>query len=69
MAFSLFKNVVLALLLTSVTTVYAGACKNPRVRREWRALSEGERQEWIRAVKVGSKSPGVASTAVTDSVV
>ena len=56
MAFSLVKDVVLALLLTSVTSVYAAACKEPRVRREWRSLSEGERQEWIRAVKVGSKS-------------
>jgi hypothetical protein len=27
-------------------------CTNPQVRREWRALSDGERTEWITAVKV-----------------
>ena len=56
---SLSKNVFLALLLTFLTTVYAapaakkGGCENPLVRREWRALSEGERKEWADAVKVG----------------
>ena len=27
-------------------------CVKPQVRREWRALSDGERAEWISAVKV-----------------
>lgn len=27
-------------------------CKKPQVRREWRALSDAQRAEWIAAVKV-----------------
>lgn len=53
------KNLCFALLLTFFTTVYAAptvktsGCTNPLVRREWRALTDGERKEWIDAVKVG----------------
>ena len=54
MAVSLRKNLFLALLLTVITAVYASPCVDPRVRREWRSISEHERQEWIAAVKVGS---------------
>lgn len=52
------KNIYLALLFTFFTTVYAasetkpGTCEKPLVRREFRSLSEGERKEWIDAVKV-----------------
>jgi len=54
------KNIFLALLLTFFTAVQAApapadkkGCSKPLVRREWRALSEGERTEWVDAVKVG----------------
>ena len=30
-------------------------CVEPEVRREWRALSEKEKAEWISAVKVNSR--------------
>ena len=53
MTISLGKNILLALLLTSVTIVYAAGCAEPRVRREWRSISESQREEWIAAVKVG----------------
>jgi len=50
------KNIYFVLLLTFFTTVYAASetkgCEKPLVRREWRSLSEGERKEWIDAVKV-----------------
>jgi len=29
-----------------------GGCRNPKVRREWRALSTRERGDWIKAVNV-----------------
>ena len=59
MAASLVKNVFLALLLTFITTTYAkqAHCAAPRVRREWRSISEAEREEWVAAVKVGSSDP------------
>jgi hypothetical protein len=31
-------------------------CVTPQVRREWRALSDGEKAEWIGAVKVSLSS-------------
>ena len=37
---------------TAVASVRATACENPSVRREWRALSIGERAQWIKAVNV-----------------
>ena len=52
MAISLTKNLLLALLLTFIATVHAGSCEKPHVRREWRSISEAEREEWIAAVKV-----------------
>lgn len=61
MAVGLSKNVFLVLLLAFFTAVHAaptvkkGGCTNPRVRREWRALSESERKDWVDAVKVGYK--------------
>ena len=54
MAVSLAKNVFLALLLALITTVHAVPCSEPRVRREWRSISEAEREEWVAAVKVPS---------------
>ena len=57
MTVSFSKGVFLALLLTFFTTVYAGHCKKPRVRREWRSISEDERKEWVNAVKVRSRDP------------
>ncbi|KAF9644191.1 Di-copper centre-containing protein [Thelephora ganbajun] len=47
-----FLGVVHALLLcclVSAVVAYDG-CFNPKVRREWRQLTPGERTEWIRAV-------------------
>ena len=52
MAVSLAKNVFFALLLTFIATVHAVPCAKPRVRREWRSISEAEREEWVAAVKV-----------------
>ena len=69
MTISIGKNVFLALLLAFVATVYAGGCKEPRVRREWRSISEAEREEWIAAVKVWSSHPDVILLAVADSIV
>jgi len=54
MAVGLAKNVFLALLLTLITTAYATCCEKPRIRREWRSISEAERRRWVDAVKVGS---------------
>ena len=53
---NLAKSVSLALLLTFITTVDAH-CTKPRVRREWRSLSEAERGGWVAAVKVRSSDP------------
>ena len=50
---SIAKGAFLALLLTFITAAYATSCAKPRVRREWRSISEAEREEWIAAVKVG----------------
>jgi len=57
MMMSLAKNVSLALLLAFVATTYATHCAKPRVRREWRSLSEAERAEWLAAVNVGLDDP------------
>ena len=53
MAVSLTKNTFLVLLLAFIATVRAAPCTEPRVRREWRSISEAEREEWVAAVKVG----------------
>ena len=34
--------------------LHSKRCAKPQVRREWRALSDEERTEWITAVKVNS---------------
>jgi len=34
------------------TNFHGKRCEKPQVRREWLALSDGERAEWITAVKV-----------------
>ena len=57
MATGLAKNVFLALLFTFIPTAYAARCAEPRVRREWRSISEAEREEWVAAVKVRSSDP------------
>jgi len=61
MTVALSKNIFLVVLLTFITAAYAGGpgrrCENPRVRREWRSISETERAEWLTAVKVGSRDP------------
>jgi len=68
MAASLTKNIFLALLLTFFTTAYAapatavkGGCEKPVVRREWRALSADEREEYANAVKCLNKVPHKSS--------
>lgn len=70
------KQIVLALLLTFFTAVQAApapadkkGCGKPLVRREWRALSEGERKEWVDAVKVGSIHPKRVCFVDVDSLV
>ena len=35
------------------TLLRGSYCVTPQVRREWRSLSDGEKAEWIGAVKVG----------------
>lgn len=53
MAAGLAKHVCFALILSFITTALSRPCEKPRVRREWRSISETEREEWIAAVKVG----------------
>ena len=36
-------------------------CQKPKVRREWRKLSDGERADWIEAVNVFLPSPPPAT--------
>jgi hypothetical protein len=33
-------------------TTHYGGCTKPQVRREWQTLSDGDKAEWISAVKV-----------------
>jgi hypothetical protein len=47
-------RVFAAIVLLVVLGTEAKTCKNPSVRREWRALSTSERIEWITAVKVST---------------
>jgi len=49
-----FLGVVRVLLLCLLVSAVGAkdACKQPKVRREWRKLTPGERAEWIDAVKV-----------------
>jgi len=44
-------------LLGLISAVHAGSCQNPSVRREWSAISEAERVEWVDAVKCLTKLP------------
>lgn len=53
MAVGLIRHICLALLLSVLTAAQDRHCENPRVRREWRSISETEREEWVAAVKVG----------------
>jgi len=53
---SLKKNALLAFLAFAVTA-YATPCAKPRVRREWRSISEVERKEWLDAVKCLGNTP------------
>jgi len=55
----------LALLLAFIATVDATGCTNPRVRREWRSLSETERGDWLAAVKCLGKTPHKPSLTPT----
>lgn len=55
MAIGLTKQICLALFLSLIATSQALQCEHPRVRREWRSISEIEREEWIAAVKVGTE--------------
>ena len=56
MAVGLAKSVSLVLLLLFVTTVHSTRCAKPRVRREWRSLSDADRKKWLAAVNVGSSN-------------
>jgi len=50
-----FLGVVRALLISVlVSAALADKCHKPKVRKEWRALSSGERANWIDAVNVHS---------------
>lgn len=66
MAVSLARRISLALILSLITTAHAHPCANPRVRREWRSISETEREEWVAAVKVGVQGFGVIYFAIAD---
>jgi hypothetical protein len=44
--------VIFCLLVGASSTHKRKACVEPAVRKEWRALSTGEKAEWIRAVNV-----------------
>jgi len=46
------KKISFALLALDATAYGAVPCTEPRVRREWRSISETERKEWIDGVKV-----------------
>lgn len=49
-----FLGVARALFICLLVSaaVASNTCKTPKVRREWRKLTPGERTEWIRAVNV-----------------
>jgi len=49
---SIVRVVVLSVLVSAAVAGNRTTCQNPRVRREWRALSLDERTDWIRAVNV-----------------
>lgn len=42
---------------------HGNRCVTPQVRREWRALSDGEKASWISAVKVGFFSDELRGTS------
>lgn len=67
MSARLARTVFLA-LFAFITTVYADPCTAPRVRREWRSISDAERADWIAAVKVGVQCSEVIPLEVADSV-
>jgi len=51
---ALTRALLLSLLVVSVAAADGddAGCTNPKVRREWRALSTKERGDWIKAVNV-----------------
>jgi len=51
------RGVAAAFLLIFVSVVNSSRCSNPAVRREWSAISETERAEWVDAVKCLAKLP------------
>ena len=61
MVASLTKYMCLALLFLTTAT-QARHCANPRVRREWRSISEAEREEWVAAVKVEINNPDLLTS-------
>ncbi|KAF8477673.1 Di-copper centre-containing protein [Russula ochroleuca] len=50
-------SAALVVLWSAVGLCALSPCKNPQVRREWRAFSTDEKAEWIRAVKCLSTLP------------
>jgi len=69
----LARVLLLSLLVSTVVAGTNSTCKNPRIRREWRALSEDERLDWIRAVNCLSTLPHdpslVPSVPVNESLI
>jgi tyrosinase len=61
-----FRKVIAACLLIFVSVSNSSRCSNPSVRREWSAISETERVEWIDAVKCLATLPH--SDALTPTV-
>jgi len=56
-------RILLLSLLVSVVVADDYACTNPKVRREWRALSTSERGDWIKAVNCLSALPHTSALA------
>ncbi|KAJ7691048.1 Di-copper centre-containing protein [Mycena rosella] len=54
---TILSAAVALLALSGVPGADAAACKNPAVRKEWRALTKTERVEWIDAVKCLAQLP------------
>lgn len=57
LSFTLGYLLLLASLAFSVTAYqHNRTCVNPKVRKEWRQLSESERSDWINAVNVSTSN-------------
>jgi hypothetical protein len=49
----LFVSFTILCSLAGASSTYTKkTCREPAVRKEWRALSTGEKAEWIRAINV-----------------